>query len=186
MNLRTQLKNKRMQKGETKQLEMIGDTIEEDELIMTTLNGLTRPLDAFIQTTCARTEKLKFDSLWEECIQEETRVSNYEALLERDDDKALYTHTKRGRKKPYFQKETHKEPQPPNKFNNKESHSRRFQKKGQQKERDYSSVQCHHCDTMGHIMKLYLARREEYKRKHKRHHAHVVKDEEPPAKMIRE
>jgi hypothetical protein len=60
MNLRTQLKNTRMQKGETiqeyfsiiaefkEQLEAIRDTIDEDELIMTTLNGLTRPWDAFI------------------------------------------------------------------------------------------------------------------------------------------
>lgn len=93
------------------QLEAIGDTIDEDELIMTALNGFTRPWDAFIQTICARTEKLKFDSLWEECIQEETRVANREALLARDDDQALATHTKGGRKKPYFQKETHKEPQ---------------------------------------------------------------------------
>jgi hypothetical protein len=166
MNLRTQLKNTRMQKGETiqeyfsrisefkEQLEAIGDTIDEDELIMTALNGLTRPWDAFIQTICARTEKLKFDRLWEECIQEETRVANREALLARDDDQALATHTKRGRKKPYFQKETHKEPQPPNKFNNKESHPRRFQKRGQRRERDYSSVQCYHCDKMGHIAKF--------------------------------
>jgi hypothetical protein len=55
MNLRTQLKNTRMQKGEMiqeyfsrisefkEQLEAIGDTIDEDELIMTALNGLTRP-----------------------------------------------------------------------------------------------------------------------------------------------
>jgi hypothetical protein len=110
---------------------VIGDTIDEDELIMTSLNGLTRPWDAFIQTICAIMKKLKFDSLWEECIQEETRVANREVLLARDDDQALDTHTKRGRKKPYFQKETHKESQPPNKFNNKESHPRRFQKKGQ-------------------------------------------------------
>jgi hypothetical protein len=39
---------------------------------------------------------------------------------------------------------------------------------------------------MGHIAKFCPARREEYKRKHKRHHAHVIEDEEPPAKMIRE
>jgi hypothetical protein len=39
---------------------------------------------------------------------------------------------------------------------------------------------------MGHIAKFCPARREEYKRKHKRHHAHVVEDEEPPAKMMRE
>jgi hypothetical protein len=39
---------------------------------------------------------------------------------------------------------------------------------------------------MGHIAKFCPVRREEYKRKHKRHHAHVVKDEELPAKMTRE
>jgi hypothetical protein len=88
MNLRTQLKNTRMQKGEEireyfsrisqfkEQLEYIGDAIDKDELIMTALNGLTRPWDAFIQTIFARKEKLKFDSLWEECIQEESRVAN--------------------------------------------------------------------------------------------------------------
>jgi hypothetical protein len=107
---------------------------------MKTLNGLTRPWDALIQTICARTKKLKFDRLWEECIQEETRVDNHEALLARDDDQALDTHTKRGRNKPHLQKETHKEPQLPNKFNNKESHPRRFQKRGQRRERDYSFV----------------------------------------------
>jgi hypothetical protein len=60
MNLRTQLKNMRMQKGEMiqeyfsrisefkEQLEAIGDTIDEDKLIMTTLNGLTIPWDAFV------------------------------------------------------------------------------------------------------------------------------------------
>jgi hypothetical protein len=60
MNLRTQLKNTRMQKEETiqeylskisqfkEQREAIGDTIGKDELITTTLNGLTRPWDAFI------------------------------------------------------------------------------------------------------------------------------------------
>jgi hypothetical protein len=131
MNLRIQLKNTRMQKEESiqeyfsrisqfkEQLETIGDTIDEDELIMTTLNGLTRPWDAFIQTICARTKKLKFDSLWEECIQEETRVANREALLARDEDQALATHTKGGRNKSYFQKETYKESQPQNKSNHK-------------------------------------------------------------------
>jgi hypothetical protein len=39
---------------------------------------------------------------------------------------------------------------------------------------------------MGHIAKFCPTRREEYKRKQKRHHAHAVEDEEPPAKMLRE
>jgi hypothetical protein len=88
MNLRTQLKIARMQKGETvqeyfsrisqlmEQIEAIGDTLYEYELIMTTLNGLTRPWDTFIQTIWARKEKLHFDSLWEDCVQEEPRVAN--------------------------------------------------------------------------------------------------------------
>ena len=77
-----------MQKGETiqeyistisqfkEQLEAIDDTIDEYELITTKLNCLTRPWDAFIQTICARKEKLHFDSLWEECVQEKARVAN--------------------------------------------------------------------------------------------------------------
>jgi hypothetical protein len=141
MNLRTQLKNTRMQKGETiqeyfsrisqfmEQLEAIGDTLDEDKLVMIALNGLTRPWDAFIQTICARKEKLHFDSLWEECIQEEARVANKEAILSRDEDQALAAHTKGGRKRSYFQKETHqhKDSHPPNKLIHKESHPpRRF------------------------------------------------------------
>ena len=39
---------------------------------------------------------------------------------------------------------------------------------------------------MGHMENSCPVRREEYKRKHKRHHAHIVEDEEPPTKMIRE
>jgi hypothetical protein len=114
MNLRTQLKSTRMQKGETiqeylsrisqfmEQLEAIGDTLDEYELIMTSLNGLTIPCNAFIQTICARKEKLHFDSLWEECVQEEARVANREAILSRDEDQVLNFHTKGGRKRSYF------------------------------------------------------------------------------------
>jgi hypothetical protein len=111
MNLRTQLNNTKMQKGETiqdyfskvsqfkGQLKEIGDYLDEDELMMTTLNGLTRPWDAFIQTIYARKEKLQFDNLWEECVQEEAIVSNREAALLRDQDQARASHAKGGRKK---------------------------------------------------------------------------------------
>ena len=66
MNLRTQLNSTKMRKGESIQyyftrvsqfkekLEAIGDSFNEDELVMTTLNGLTRPWDSFIETPCAR------------------------------------------------------------------------------------------------------------------------------------
>ena len=60
---------------------------------MTSLNGLTRPWESFIQMMCARKESMKFDIVWEYYIQEETRVANKEALL-KVDDQALATHTK--------------------------------------------------------------------------------------------
>jgi len=56
---------------------------------MTTLNGLTIPWDAFIQTICAGKEKIQFDNLWEECVQEEARVANREAILLRDEAQYL-------------------------------------------------------------------------------------------------
>jgi hypothetical protein len=39
---------------------------------------------------------------------------------------------------------------------------------------------------MEHKANNFLVRRDEYKRKHKRQHAHIVKDEEPPMKMIKD
>jgi hypothetical protein len=202
MNWRTQLKNTKMQKGETvheyfsrisqfkEQLEAIGDTLDEDELIITALNGLTRPWDAFIQTICARKEKLQFASLWEECVQEEARVANREAVLLRDENQAPVAHAKGGERRSHFKKETHlhKESHSPNRFIHKEFHPpRRFQKshKGQ-REKDFSSYQCYHCEKMGHIAKNRPPRREEYKKRNKRHHAHTIEYEEPPTKMIKE
>ena len=55
MNLRAQLKSTKMSHGESiqdyftrvsqikEQLEAIGDKLDEDDMVMTTLNGLTRP-----------------------------------------------------------------------------------------------------------------------------------------------
>ena len=93
MNLRDQLKSTKMSHGESiqdyftmvsqikEQLEAIGDKLDEDEMVMTALNGLTRPWESFIQMMCARKESMKFDVVWEDCTQEETRVANREALL---------------------------------------------------------------------------------------------------------
>jgi hypothetical protein len=39
---------------------------------------------------------------------------------------------------------------------------------------------------MGHIAKDCPDKREEYKKRNKRHHAHAVEYEEPPTKMIKE
>ena len=66
MNLRAQLKGTKMSKGEyiqdyfigvsqfKEKISVIGDTLDEDELIMTALNGITRPWDSCIHILCDR------------------------------------------------------------------------------------------------------------------------------------
>ena len=86
MTLRQQLKNVKMQSSESmhsyfsrasqikEQMEAIGDMVENDEVVMTTLNSLPRSWNGFIQRVCTRKKKLpKFNSLWEEAMQEEAR-----------------------------------------------------------------------------------------------------------------
>ena len=126
MNLRAQLNSTNMSHGESIQdyftrvsqfkekLEAVGDNLDEDELVMIALNGLTTPWESFIQMMCARKESMKFDVVWEDCFQEETRVANKEALL-KEDDQALSTHTKRRRIRPNFNKGKKREYQPPKK-----------------------------------------------------------------------
>ena len=63
------------------QLIYFRNTIDEDELVMTGLDGLNRPWDWFIQTLCCRNESMKFGIVWEDWIQEEAIVSNREVLL---------------------------------------------------------------------------------------------------------
>ena len=65
MNLRSQLKITKMSKVESihvyftmvsqfkERLEAIEDKIDEIELVMTALNGITGPWDSFIQKICA-------------------------------------------------------------------------------------------------------------------------------------
>ena len=66
---------------------------------------------------------MKFEIVWEDCIQEEARVANKEYLLN-EDDQALATHTK-GRKQSEFNKEIHTQYIPPKKFQKKRDNSQK-------------------------------------------------------------
>jgi hypothetical protein len=104
------------------QIEAIGDTIEGEEMVMTTLNGLPRSWDAFIQGICSRKKLPKFTRLWEDCNQEEARTTAREEKMV-DEDQALAAHTRKGK--------------------NKKDHS--LPKKFNMGQRDNSKIRCYYC-----------------------------------------
>ena len=85
--MRNQLKNVKIQNVETiqsyftrvsqikEQLEAIDEEVENAEILMTTLNGLPRSWDSFIQGIYAIKKLFKFSRLWEECSQEEAQIA---------------------------------------------------------------------------------------------------------------
>ena len=119
--------------------------------------------------------------LWEECDQEEARVANREEELLRDYYHALANHTRRRKAKHHFKKETHKGSYPPKKFQKN--------KRGDYKQKDFSSYECYHCDKIRHIARNCPTKKEEFKRKNnKRHHANLAEEEdeeEPPRKLAK-
>ena len=183
MTLRTQLKNVKMQNSETiqsyftrvsqikEQLESIGDTIEESEPIMNTLNGLPKSWESFIQGICSRRKLIKFTRLWEYCTQEEPRLTTREEKLGDDENKALEAHTRKGKSR----KEVH----PHRKFQRSQ--------KTQNTQKDYSSYKCYSCHKMGHIARDRPHIKDQIRKgKYKRHHAHATKDDEPDQKRTKE
>ena len=72
--------------------------MENAEIVMTTLNGLPRSWDSFIQGIHARKKLFKFNRLWEECSQEEARIATREEKMG-SEDQALTVHSKKERRK---------------------------------------------------------------------------------------
>ena len=111
MTFRTQLKNVKMQNLESiqsyftrvsqikEQIEAIGDSVEEAELVMTTMNGLPRSWDPFIRGICSRSKLRKFSRLWEDCTQEEARLEAREEKLGEEENQALVAHARKGKNK---------------------------------------------------------------------------------------
>ena len=80
------------------QIEAIGDSVKEAELVMTTMNGLPRPWDPFIKGICSRRKLTKFSRLWEDCTQEEARLEAREEKLGQE-DQALTVQARKGKGK---------------------------------------------------------------------------------------
>ena len=91
MTLRNQLKNVKIQNA---------------EIVMTTLNGLRRSWDSFIQGFCARKKLVKFSRLWKEWSQEEAWIAAQEEKMG-SEDQALTVQSKKTRTSNHRGKHSH-------------------------------------------------------------------------------
>ena len=111
LTLRNKLLNIKMTKSETiasyflritelrDKLKCSGENLEKKDLIMTTLNGLTPSWESFIQTISGPTKFPKFYKLWQECTQEETRITTHQSLhgTQPQENQAFISHAKKSK-----------------------------------------------------------------------------------------
>jgi hypothetical protein len=82
------------------QLGAIGEIISDRELVMITLNGLPSHWEPFIQSISGRSKLPKFDRLWADCTQEETRLAaRGMQCSHHDENQALATHARKSKGK---------------------------------------------------------------------------------------
>jgi hypothetical protein len=83
------------------QLKAIEEDVADSELTSVVLNGFPDSWEPFIQSICGRAELPKFEDLWADCVQEETRKLSKDSLQRAQDDEtqALIAHTRKGKGK---------------------------------------------------------------------------------------
>jgi hypothetical protein len=84
------------------QLQAIGETISEKELVNIVLNGLPKTRDEFAASMNTRKEYPTFEELWTSCAQEESRINAKEKPQKKYDDQAFTTRFKNFRNKKKF------------------------------------------------------------------------------------
>jgi hypothetical protein len=174
LTLKHQLQNIKMTKADTiatffmriseirDRLGAIGETITDKELVMTPLNALPRLWEPFLQSISGRADLPEFDHLWTDDTEEETRlIARGVQDSHHDDDQALASHTKRGKR-------------------NRRTFGKAFKDKktsttsGHEHRKDISKIQCFRCDKYGHIARNYPT-----KKKGRQHASTIDVDLEP-------
>ena len=88
------------------QLEAADEEVENADIVMTTLNGLRRTWDSFIQGIYARKKLVTFNRLWEEYSQEEARIAAREKKMG-SEDQALTVHSKLTKRRSHHHRGKH-------------------------------------------------------------------------------
>lgn len=117
------------------QLLSIGETIDDEELVSTALNGLPTSWESYIQGISAQENQPSFDRLWTNCVQEEGRVLT-RSNPQNEENQALATHARKakGRRFPY-----------------KKDKGRRHAPVHERKKRDLSQFRCYNCQKLCHF-----------------------------------
>jgi hypothetical protein len=134
------------------QLAAIGDSVDDAELVTTTLNGFPSSWDPFVQGICARSKLPKFDKLWTDCTQEESRLTSKSLKTNDEENQALSAHVKKRKERREVS---------PKKL--KEHIIRRMRQK----------FRCYNCKKLGHYASHCPHKNEQGK-----HHAHATDMEE--------
>jgi hypothetical protein len=140
------------------QLAAIGDPVDDVELVTTTLNGFPSSWDPFVQGICARSKLPKFNKLWADCTQEESRLISKSQKTNDDENQALVAQVKKRKEREEGSPKKSKRP--------------RYKK-------DASKIRCYNCKEMGHYAAQCPLKHEKGKKKH---HAHAADVEEQKSK----
>jgi hypothetical protein len=166
LTLRHQLRNVMMNKSDTvstyfmrisqikDQLAAIGDSVDDAELVTTTLNGFPSSWDAFVQGICARSKLPKFDKLWTDCTQEESRLISKSQKTNDEENQALAAHVKKRKER-------------------RNTSPKKTRRSVPDHKKDVSKIRCFTCKKLGHFS--YQCPQGKGKRKH---HAHATDMEE--------
>jgi hypothetical protein len=137
------------------QIQAIGETISEKELVNIVLNGLPKIWDAFAASMNTRKEYPTFEELWTCYAQEESRINAKEKPQKKYDIQTFTTRFKNFRNKRKF-----------------------GSRRKPNQEKDISEVQCFNCRKYGH----YKNHCPELNKRKEKHEASIVEEKEPTNK----
>jgi hypothetical protein len=107
MLLREKLRSTKMAKGESvvtyltkftqirDELGAVGKTMDETELVRTTLNGFTKQWDVFVRGVVAQEKLPDWERLWDDLTQEELRVDASQASQSKSEEENVALHAKK-------------------------------------------------------------------------------------------
>jgi hypothetical protein len=178
ITLRSQLHTIKMKKSESvdsyftriaeieDQLGNAGEVVPYKELSIYIVRGLPNTWESFVQTVTGRDSLPKYDRLWSDCTEEESRLMAKNGETH-EEDQALAARWKGKQKKLFHQKNQEERPnyrnegRPNNRYegrlNNRNDRrfdnkfDRRLVKRRQDKKPDSKKIKCYGCEGYGHI-----------------------------------